>query len=624
MDERLGTLSRPLLLEPWRRRVILLAVATLAYAAVFLPLRARVGTVAIITSLAPVITAGTLFGIKGGLLCALGVHALTVGLLALLPGPLPDDWLLSGHGGPVGLPLSLVVGALTGRFRLLHLRLKAEQDRYRALVENANETIVVVQDGVICYANPKAEELTGYRRDEIVGSAYERFLDERDRAEIARLVERSSRREVVARRITCRITDRAGYTRWISVRPAQITWDDRPALLAMIDEITEARQAQLALQDSEERFRVISERGLAGVYIIQDGHIHYANPALAQMLGYQPDELIGRPVLDFVHPDDRELVAQKLAKRLSGEEEEAHYVLRAVRKDGEERYLEVLGRRVIHHDRPAIIGTIIDVTERQKAEEQLRRANAMLEAAVRARDEMIQNVSHELRTPLTVIRGYVDLLKDGMAGELSDMQREIVELLDQHSHRLQYMINRMITLQTLTDTPIHRERLDVSSLVSRVTAAWQAEARERGIFLWWEIPERTFILADGDLIQQLLGNIIDNAIKFSPGGGEVRISARLTGEHLQIAVSDQGIGLLPEDLERIFEPFYQVDGSTTRRFGGMGIGLTLCRRIVELHGGRIWAESAGPGQGSTFYIELPMFPEAIEELEPARAEAGMM
>ncbi len=123
----------------------------------------------------------------------------------------------------------------------------------------------------------------------------------------------------------------------------------------------------------------------------------------------------------------------------------------------------------------------------------------------------------------------------------------------------------------------------------------------------WEVaPDLSLLMADPDLLGQVVVNLLDNALKFSPGGGVVTVRAWPEGDEVIIAVSDQGIGIPPDKLGRIFERFYQVDGSTSRRFGGMGIGLALCKAIVEAHGGRIWAESAGEGQGSTFYVALPV------------------
>jgi len=226
---------------------------------------------------------------------------------------------------------------------------------------------------------------------------------------------------------------------------------------------------------------------------------------------------------------------------------------------------------------------------------------------LRAKDEMIQNVSHELRTPLTMIRGYADLLREGRLGNLSPQQAEAIDALYRNAERLHFMIHRLLTLQTLDPAAFERVKMDPARWLENALRNWLPRAEAAGINLILDIPPNLPpIQATPDLLNQVMDNLLDNAIKFSPEGGEIRIRAWQEGGEIIIAVSDQGVGIPPDKLDRVFERFYQVDGSSTRQFGGMGIGLTLCKRIIEGHGGRIWAESEGEGKGSTFYIALPI------------------
>lgn len=379
-------------------------------------------------------------------------------------------------------------------------------------------------------------------------------------------------------------------------------------------ELDELARAQAALQESEERlresemrFRMITEEALVGVYIIQDSKIRYVNPALARIFGYAPEEIIDRlGPLDLTYPEDRPLVSEKLRQRLEGETDVAHYVFRGLRKDGRDIYCEVLGRRLTYQGRPALVGTLLDVTERKRAEEALQATNVRLHAALKARDEMIQNVSHELRTPLTLIRGYVEMLQQQAFGPLTEEQQKAVAILDKQSDRLCYMVDRLLMLQTLDANALRATRLDLGELLKAVVKTWRPRGEKAGVCFHLDLPaDLPAIQADGDLLYHVFYNLLDNAVKFSPAGGEVRIRAFQERQWLRIIVSDHGIGIPPDKLEQVFERFYQVDGGMTRRFGGMGIGLALCRRIVELHGGRIWAESRGEGQGSVFHITLP-------------------
>ena len=245
--------------------------------------------------------------------------------------------------------------------------------------------------------------------------------------------------------------------------------------------------------------------------------------------------------------------------------------------------------------------------ENARLYESMQRVNEKLREALRLREEMIQNVSHELRTPLALIRGYVELLLEGMLGSLEKPQREAVAVLHRQAERLHYMVNRLLTLQTLEAGSLRKRPVDVEVLLRETTFVWEDQAREKGIQLQVEVAEGLPpVMADPELLGQVITNLVDNAIKFSVEAGTVRVQAWREGDQMRIAVSDQGIGIPPDRLKRVFERFYQVDGSSTRRFGGMGIGLTLCQTIVEMHEGRIWAESAGEGKGSTFHVALPL------------------
>jgi signal transduction histidine kinase len=249
----------------------------------------------------------------------------------------------------------------------------------------------------------------------------------------------------------------------------------------------------------------------------------------------------------------------------------------------------------------------------------LQEANTQLQKALQAKNEMIQNVSHELRTPLTMIRGYSELLREGLLGRLLPQQKEAVETLHRNAERLHFMVHRLLTFQTLDPRACEKTRISPAIWLEDAVSNWQSQAQEANIRLTLDLPpDLPPIQGAPDLLDQVMDNLLDNAIKFSPHGGDVTVRAWMNGEELTVAVSDQGIGIPPDKLEEIFERFYQIDGSSTRRFGGMGIGLALCKRIVESHSGRIWAESEGvEGRGSTFYVALPVREKASMETTSA-------
>jgi signal transduction histidine kinase len=228
-----------------------------------------------------------------------------------------------------------------------------------------------------------------------------------------------------------------------------------------------------------------------------------------------------------------------------------------------------------------------------------------LQEVDKLKDELVQNVSHELRTPLTFIKGYVELLLEEDLGPLNGSQRESLTIVSDKTNALTRLVSDIIYLQqveweSLKFTPQNMREMarlalqscEVAAVTAGISLHLQAEA---------DLP---VIPVDRDRINQVFDNLLGNAIKFSPRGGAISIEVQDTGDMIQVGVRDTGVGIPSEKLDKVFDRFYQVDGSATRRFGGAGLGLAIARRIIEAHGGRIWVESE-VGQGSAFKFALP-------------------
>ncbi len=248
----------------------------------------------------------------------------------------------------------------------------------------------------------------------------------------------------------------------------------------------------------------------------------------------------------------------------------------------------------------------------------LQEANARLSRALLAREEAIQNGSHELRTPLALMLGYVEFIESGETGPVTGEQMEALRIVAQQGRRLQFIFNSLLALRTFQQQEISPERIDIVAWLHESVGAWRRLASDAGIAILLEMPPYPLpVMAASNYLELVIGNLLDNAIKFSPKGSTITLSTRMDGDHVLIAIADQGIGIPQEELDTIFTRFYQVDSASTRRFGGMGIGLALCQTIVAAHGGRTWAESAGPDQGSTFFVALPVG-------SPAEHESGTL
>lgn len=235
--------------------------------------------------------------------------------------------------------------------------------------------------------------------------------------------------------------------------------------------------------------------------------------------------------------------------------------------------------------------------------EALRRAYAELDKLDKLKTDFIAIASHELRTPLNVILGYASFLKEDAQGEVSELASAVLNSALQLRSLIEDMTNLRFLQQGTLET--HHEDCSAAQVVLAALSELQALAQAKGQRVQLDLAQDAPIRVDRAKINMALVNVLNNAIKFTPQGGEIRVSLERRPREVWIRVADNGVGIPPELLDKIFEKFFQVEDHMTRRHSGMGIGLSIARGMVEAHGGRIWAESSGKGQGSRFTIALP-------------------
>jgi len=312
---------------------------------------------------------------------------------------------------------------------------------------------------------------------------------------------------------------------------------------------------------------------------------------------------------DVMH--DGELLARLGA---NGEKSEAALVLAA----------DTLGLRVHHANARELSAVVHDRAMRAKFSaltehnERLQRAVARLEELDRLKSNFLATMSHELRTPLTSVIGYAEMMAEGLAGTVSGEQREYLGTILNKADQLLGMITAVLDVASIETAPLALERcqLSLSELVASEVATYMPQAGKRGIAIQLDSRGDTNVVGDRKKIRQIVSSLISNAVKFTPDRGRVGVVLRPgplspheagEGRAIQLVVSDSGIGISREQVSKIFEPFFQVDSSSTRAFGGTGLGLTLAKAYVEAHGGRIWVDTT-PGQGSTFVCSFPVDP----------------
>ena len=244
------------------------------------------------------------------------------------------------------------------------------------------------------------------------------------------------------------------------------------------------------------------------------------------------------------------------------------------------------------------------------------RMSAELDGLEMLRRELVANVSHELKTPISALRAHLENLLDGV----EEPNPETLQVMLVQSERLGRLVDQLLDLSKLEsgDVPLQREPVEVAPLVAQVLSEIQVARPEAAVSLSEELPvDLPPVYADRERVHQVLFNLLDNAVRLTPGGGRVTVIASRHDGSVDVVVADTGPGISPEDLPRVFERFFRVDASRSRDDGGTGIGLAIARSVVEAHGGRIWAESE-PGRGSTFTFELPVAPAEGRPADGAR------
>jgi PAS domain S-box-containing protein len=411
-----------------------------------------------------------------------------------------------------------------------------------------------------------------------------------------------------------------GLERQVQDRTAQLT----AANEGMSTEITERKRAEEALRQSQERFQTLAEATFEGICISQQERVKDCNDQFAAMLGYQRVELLGMAVGDLLPPEFREPVLESIQQ---GWETTTEQVMLC--KDGSRRIVEVHGQTT-HDDGQSVRITVVrDITKRKQDEESLRQAKDAAEAANRTKSEFLANMSHEIRTPMTAILGYSDILADSID---RPEQQEAVQTIKNNSHHLLGLINDILDLSKVEAGKLQIERLPTSPLAvfGDVASLMRVRAEAKGLplKLYYDGPIPQTIQVDPTRLRQILVNLVGNAIKFTETG-EVKIVVRLldrgtANPALQCEVIDTGLGMSPEHLERLFQPFQQADASTTRKFGGTGLGLVISKRLAGLLGGDIAVRSE-LGRGSSFTLtvatgsleNVALLDHAAEAIAPA-------
>jgi len=476
--------------------------------------------------------------------------------------------------------------------------LRESEEKYRTLFKNAGEAIYVAQDGRIKFPNPKTEELYGYSKEELYSKPFTYFIHEEDQEMVSERHAKRLKSEVLPTTYPFRIVKKTGDIRWVEINAVSVSWNDRPATLCFLKDITERELVEESLRESEERYTALFERSHDCIYLHDfEGNFIDANDAALNMLGYEKEEISSVNFANLLSPDQipRALEVLEEVKKRGFDRTLQEFRLKC--KNGEYVDIETKSALIYHDGKPyAIQGIARDITERKEAEEELKKAKVEAEIANQAKSEFLANMSHEIRTPMNSVIGFTDMMLDT---NLDEEQIDYATTIKKSGEALLSLINDILDFSKIEagELDFYEIDFDPELLAYDVCELIRPRIGSKQIEILCHIGDNlpSQVRGDPGRFRQVLTNLMGNASKFTETG-EIELSLDIEEETddrimLHAAIRDTGTGIPEDKLAAIFEPFQQVDGSTSRRYGGTGLGLSISKKLVGMMDGDIWAES---------------------------------
>lgn len=494
------------------------------------------------------------------------------------------------------------------------------EEVYKRLFELSPDAMCVHCDDKIVLANPAIEKLFDMKNSkDIVGRSVMDFVHPDyiciAKSRINSIYEGALDTPFVEEK--CLSSD--GSVIDVEVGTSAFQYKGKSAVLVVVRNISKRKKVERELRDSEALLREITDNISDMVAKIDlDGTIRFVTPAKNDILGYGISNVIGKNMFDFVYTDDKKNLL-KTIKRLIKTTINEKIQFRGVHVEGRIIWIDASFNALLDENNKVVelIFSARDITQRIKADETIKQnkekeiiLNQAIEYEV-FRTDFFANISHELRTPINVILGALQLMElkfDELFNENHKKSKNYLKVMKQNCYRLMRLINNLIDVTKIDAGyfEIQLSNCNIVSVVEEITLSVAGYIEDKGILLLFDTEiEEKVIACDKDKIERIILNLISNAIKFTNSGGDISVNIFERKDNVVISVKDTGIGIPKEKLELIFERFIQVDKSLTRNKEGSGIGLSLVKALVEMHGGKVFLESQ-TGVGSEFSFELPI------------------
>ena len=485
--------------------------------------------------------------------------------------------------------------------------LRKSEAQYRLLFESNPQAMWVydLETRRFLAVNNAAIQRYGYSREEFLTMTIEDIRPSEDVQILRKYLENSNPHFNQAGEWRHQRKDGTIIT--VEITSNRLDFEGRRAVFVLAQDITERRAAETALRESEDRYRdlVDNSHELICTHDLE-GRVISVNPWASRVLGYPQESLIGINIRDGLLPEYRDEFDKYIEKVKT--EGSARGMMKVRTATGEIRIWEYYNTlRTQGVETPIVRGMAHDATERTQALKREKEARIEAEEANRVKDEFLSTLSHELRTPLTAIMGWSNLLLHGEVDE--SKQQQAIETIARNADSQCQLIDDLLEVSRIITGKLRLDFVgcELQPVVQAAAESLRPTAEAKGVKLNVVLPSNLgMVMGDRERLQQVVWNLVSNALKFTPAGGEVNVRLQRIDSHLEISVSDTGAGIHLDFLPHVFDRFRQADGSTTRAHGGLGLGLAIVRHLVELHGGEAIADSPGIGKGATFTVRLPL------------------
>ncbi len=495
-----------------------------------------------------------------------------------------------------------------------------------AIVASSDDAIVSKDlNGIVTSWNAAAERIFGYSAEEMIGQPILKLIPSDRQSEEPAILERIRRGERVDHFETIR-RRKDGREINVSVTISPIRGADG-RIVGASKIVRDLTGQQEALVQGALLAAIVQSSDDAIVSKDLNGIVTSWNAAAERIFGYTAAEMIGQPILKLIPPDRQSEEPEILARIRRGERVDHFETIRR-RKDGRKINVSVTISPIRGADGRIVGASKVarDITEQKRMEKELRRYAEELAAQHRQKDRFMAMLAHELRNPLTPMRTALEILRH-RGGDATQVER-VREVLDRQVRNLTRLVEDLLDISRLTQGKVHPrlERVDLARLIRFNCRGHEAHAEASGLALHCMVPELPlWVMADPTRLDQVLDNLLENAIKFTASGGRITVAAGTEGDSVLMTVRDTGIGIDPQLLPRLFDAFTQDEQSLARSRGGLGLGLSIVRGLIELHGGSVSAHSDGRDQGAEFRVRLPRLeePSALTQETPeAKPAAG--